>query len=207
MSESLYRATLRVTDADLPGMVLSEDGLPVELGGFRLSRDGFLDNQAMAAQGFPGSTTGDILATGRITGYLREFATPVQPELLGEGSEVMAATVVHLFHDDQEVSRWMTEKFLGDFRRFEGRELAEYQELISVQSLELEGFSDEAVGLRTVQTTPTGLASSTIADFRVGRLLGVAYAVTLGDHERAPLVTRIGQELERRMVSVALGVP
>ena len=60
------------------------------------------------------------------------------------------------------------------------------------------------MGLRTLQTSPTGLISSTIVDFRVGRLLGVAYLVTLGDVERKQLIGEMGMELERRIVRVLL---
>jgi hypothetical protein len=48
--------------------------------------------------------------------------------------------------------------------------------------------------------------SSTIIDFRVGRLLGVAYVATLGNSGRLELVERLAQALERRFVQVALEV-
>ena len=49
------------------------------------------------------------------------------------------------------------------------------------------------------------MVSSTVVDFRVGRLLGVAYVVSVGEAERKELAERLGQELERQMVRVVLG--
>ena len=87
----------------------------------------------------------------------------------------------------------------------EGQELKPGQQLISVDVLQMEGFSDEAVAIRSVQTTPVGVASSTIVDFRVGRLLGVAYNVVLGDIDRTELVRQLGVNLEMKIVRVLLG--
>ena len=56
-----------------------------------------------------------------------------------------------------------------------------------------------------VQGGPTGLISSTVIDFRVGRILGVAFVGTVGDHERMDLATEVGLALEKRIVRIALG--
>ena len=65
---------------------------------------------------------------------------------------------------------------------------------------------DQAVGLRVLQSNEPGPVSSTIIDFRVGRLLGVAYVATLGNCERLALVEQLAHALERRFVQVALEV-
>ena len=204
MSEALERATQDITEQDLASMVLVKEDLPDRFREFQRGREGPLDNETMAAQGFPGSTTEDIWATGRITGYLREFVTPIQPELMEDGSDLITATVVHLFRDRDAVSRWMEEKFLGEFQRSVGKEIGLGQQLIAADRLDYEGFYDEAVGLRTLQTSRAGLVTSSIFDFRVGRLLGVAYLVTLGDGDQHQAVGELGLELERRMVRVVL---
>ena len=49
------------------------------------------------------------------------------------------------------------------------------------------------------------MISSTVVDFRLGRLLGVAFVGTVGEHERSDLAMKIGQSLEKRMVAVVLG--
>ena len=205
MSESLYRASQAVGEADLSSMVLAREELPDELRELEFTREEVLDNETMAEQSFPGSTTEEIRGAGRMTGYLREFVSPLQPGLLHAGSNLIAATVIHLFQDGEAVSRWMTEKFLGGFQRMVGQELGGEQHLISADQLQIDGFSDEAVGIRTLQTTDTGPVSSTIVDFRVGRLLGVAYLVALGDVEQKRLVGQMGIELERKIVKVLLG--
>ena len=205
MSYSLYKATEGIGEEDLSIMVLTSSELPADFRDFQVAREGVLDNVTMASQGFPGSTTEDVMATGRITGYLREFVSPIQPENLQTDSNLIAATVVHLFRDPESVSQWMIRKFQGEFQQYVGQELTHGEQLISANPVQFEGFFDETAGLRPVQTTHLGLVSSTIVDFRVGRLLGVAYAAALGDVERAQLVREIGLGLERKIVSVVLG--
>src|SRR5262245_61639760 len=116
MSEVLHRATQTLTALDLPRLVLAQRDLPSALRGFLLSRDGPLDNETMAQQGFPGSTAERFRAIGRITGYLCEFAAPApEDEKIPLGSDLLAATVVHLFDDPEGVSRWIDEIFVGEF--------------------------------------------------------------------------------------------
>jgi hypothetical protein len=76
-----------------------------------------------------------------------------------------------------------------------------------VQRLQFHGFADEVAGLRVLQSSPIGPISSTVVDFRLGRLLGVAYVATLGNYARGELVERLGLALERKIVRVVLEVP
>ena len=117
----------------------------------------------------------------------------------------MAATVVHLFRDEQSVSQWMREEFLEQFEQNVGNPMGEEQQLIAVERLEINGLYDETVALRATHSGPDGILSSTIADFRLGRLLGVAYVVTSGETERMSLVESLAIELERQIVRVVLG--
>ena len=59
--------------------------------------------------------------------------------------------------------------------------------------------------MKVLQGGPTGLISSTVVDFRVGRILGVAFLGTVGDHQRLELATELGLALENRIVRIALG--
>ena len=192
MSDALEAATRAIRGEDLPYMAIPAEELPGVLTGFQEWRHGELDNETMAA-------------TGRITGYLREFVTPLNAGLGLPELDLMAATVVHLFNDSDQVSRWMRDRFLGEFKSFVGKELGHDQKLISADEVTVDGFSDESVGLHTSQMTESGLISSTVVDFRVGRLLGVAYMVATGDVKRLEPVTEMGLALERRMVRVVLG--
>jgi len=208
MSEALHRATLTITEADLPRMVLDRHELPPPLRDFLPVRTGILDNDTMAQQGFPGSSAERFRAVGRLTGYLQEFAAPSpESEQLPPGYDIAAATVVHLFDDPQGVSRWIAEVFLRDFETNIDQELQPDQRLLMVQRLEFHGFADEVAGLRVLQSSPIGPISSTVVDFRIGRLLGVAYVATVGNHERQELVERLGRMLERKIVRVVLEVP
>ena len=205
MSEAFDHASRSVGEESLALMALTSGELLPDLRKFQVAREGPLDNGAMAAQGFPGNTTWEINKTGRLNGYLREFVSPIHPALLQDGSDLIVASVVHLFEEPEQVSQWMEKKFLGEFKSFVGRELSEDQILVRAQQIEVEGYSDKAVGLHSLQTTDAGLVSSTVVDFRVGRVLGVAYVVSLGDVERKQLATQVGLILERRVVKVLLG--
>ena len=44
---------------------------------------------------------------------------------------------------------------------------------------------------------PAGLLSSTVIDFRVGRLLGVAFVGSIGEHDRSELATEMALALEK----------
>ena len=206
MSEALNRATRSIREADLPRMVLDLHELPPEFQGFHPSRDGALDNAIMAEQGFPGNSAESFAALGRITGYVQEFAAPVaRGEAIPVGYDLAVASVVHLFEDAQGVSRWMREIFLGQFEANTGRELHSGQHLLMVERLPFQGFSDEVAGLRVLQSGPQGPVSSTVVDFRVGRLLGVVYLATFGNCERRAAVEHLGHALERKIVRVVLG--
>jgi hypothetical protein len=206
MSEALNRATHSIREADLPRMVLDLAELPPEFQGFHPSRDGILDNATMAEQGFPGNSAERFIALGRITGSVREFAAPVpRGEVIPVGYDIVAATVVHLFEEPQGVSRWMQEIFLGQFEANAGEEIHPNQRLLMVERLPFRGFSDDVVGLRVLQSGPQGPVSSTVVDFRVGRLLGVVYIAAFGNCERQAIVERLGHALERKIVRVVLG--
>ncbi len=206
MSEALNRATRTTTEAMLPQMVLDQDELPAELRDLLPARAEILDNDTMAEQGFPGNSAESFRALGRITGFMREFAARMpRGESIPVGYDLAAATVVHLFDDAQGVSRWMQEIFLEQFEANVDTELHPGQHLLMVERLSFHGFSDEATGLRVLQSGPTGLVSSTVVDFRVGRLLGVAYVATFGNCERRALAEHLGLDLERKIVRVVLG--
>jgi hypothetical protein len=206
MSEALNRATRSIIDTDLPRMVLDLRELPLEFQDFHPTRDGILDNATMAEQGFAGSSAEHFAAIGRLTGYVQEFAAPLPAgEAIPVGYDLAVATVAHLFEDAVGVSRWMQEIFLGQFEANVGQELHPGQHLLMVERLPFEGFSDEVVGLRVLQSGPQGPVSSTVVDFRIGRLLGVVYAAAFGNCERRALVERIGHTFERKIVRVVLG--
>ena len=200
----LDRATFSVTESSLELMVLTKGELPQHFHSLNLTREGILDNQTMAEQGFAGNTPERLCSAGRVTGYMREFgetsATAAQ-----DGFDFQAATVAHIFENPDSVSGWMHEVFLKDFEEKVGESVGEDHQLISAQRLEPNGFFDEAVALKVLQGGPSGLISSTVVDFRVGRILGVAFVGTVGDHERLEMAIQLGLELEKRIVRVVLG--
>jgi hypothetical protein len=201
---ALTRATQRVAERDLEFMVLVRDDLPPGLRGYRLLREGVLDNEKMSQHGFPGNTAERYLRAGRINGYSREFgpAAAAAPE---DGVDFVAASVAHLFESPGAVVRWMHDIFLKDFADNVGQAMGQGFQLVSVHQLRPAGFFDEAVALRVLQGGPAGLVSSTVIDFRVGRVLGVVFVATVGDHQRLEAATELGRALEKRIVRVALG--
>ena len=198
------QASFAVTEGNLELMVLDREDLPAGLDGDNVLREGVLNNETMAQQGFPGSSVDRLRGAGRISGYIREF-TPAPDMMVGEGSILMAATVVHLFDNLDQVDSWMHDIFIKEFEDNVGQELSHGDELISVRRVEPVGFYDQAVGLRVLQGSAAGLHSSNVIDFRVGRVLGVAYVGSVGDHEHHELTTQLGLALEKRIVSVVLG--
>ncbi|WP_089936015.1 hypothetical protein [Candidatus Entotheonella palauensis] len=206
MSQALHRAVQLMTAEDLPSMVLSHRDLPASLQDFIPRRQNYLDNHTMAENGMPGSSAERFREVGRITGYLQEFNAPVpENNVIPPGYDVQAASVVHLFDDPNGVARWIDEVFLHDFEANVNEEIHPDQHLLAAERLPLEGFSDVSAGLRVVHGTPKGTASSTVVDFRVGRILGVVYVVTLGNYTRLEVTQELGLALERKIVRVVLG--
>ena len=201
---SLDRATFGVSDADLGLMVLEKPELPEEFLGHQVVREGPLNNEAMAENGFANSTAERFKQAGRINGFMREFG-PTSNMSAPDGFNFLAASVAHLFDTPDSVVGWMQDVFLKDFEENIGEGVGEGHQLVSAQRLEPKSFFDEAVALRVLQGGPTGLISSTVIDFRVGRILGVAFVGTVGDHERIDLATKVGLALEKRIVRIALG--
>ena len=135
---------------------------------------------------------------------MRELG-PTSNMAMSDGFDFMAASVVHLFDSPDSVHGWMHEIFLKDFEDRVGESVGQGHQLVSATRLEPTGFFDEAVGLRVLQGGVDGLISSTVVDFRVGRLLGVVFIGVVGDHARLDQVVQLGQILEKRIGSVVLG--
>jgi hypothetical protein len=206
MSQALHRAAQRMTSEDLPSMVLSQRDLPASLHDFMQRRQEYLDNDTMAEKGLPGSSAERFREVGRMTGYLREFCAPLQEgDAIPPGHDLEVASVVHLFDDPDGVARWIDEVFLHDFEANVDQEIHPGQHILAADRLPIQGFSDISAGLRVVQSTPYGNMSSTVVDFRLGRILGVVYVVTMGNYSRLEMTQELGLALERRIVRVVLG--
>ena len=204
---ALLEATRGVPPEELQWMMLTRDRLPAELGGFDMLRETELDNETMAKHGFGDRTAESLRELGRITGYAREFVVPQgAPTLREEPAEiVMAATVVHLFEDEAAVERWIDDVFVRDFRNHVGDEAESGQKLTGVEVLNVTGLSDHAAALLAIHEVPDGILASTVVDFRVGRLLGVAYVVAKDDVTLLDLARELALNLEQQMVRVVLG--
>ena len=206
-SSSLLEATSAVVAADLEWMVLTRDQLPAEVSGFEMLRESEVDNGTMAEHGAGERTAHSLRELGRVTGYVRGFALHQgAPTLSAEPAEILlAATVVHLFDNQDAVGHWIDEVFVRDFRDRVGKETGSGHLLTGVEVLEVSGFDDQAAALLAVQEVADEVLGSTIVDFRVGRLLGVAYAVAKRDVVLKELAQEMGLQLERQMVRVTLG--
>ena len=204
-TSALTRATYRVTEDTLEEMVLEKSEFPGDFQAHQVVREGELDNERLARNGFVGSTAQRFQEAGRVTGTMRELG-PTSNMAMVDGFDFMAASVVHLFDTPESVSSWMHEIFLKDFEDHVGDSVGQGHQLVAANRIETDGFFDESVALRVLQGGPSGLISSTVVDFRLGRLLGVAFIGTIGDYERADLTMQIGRALEKRMASVVLGV-
>jgi hypothetical protein len=204
---ALLDAVHNVLTNELPYMALNSSQLPDELARFELLREAELDNETMAKHGFGQKTADDLAELGRISGYVREFVVHQGAATLqDEPAEiVMAATVVHLFETEDAVKRWIDESFVRDFRDNVGKESTEGQVLQGVEILEVEGLHDYAASLLVIHEMPDAVLASTIIDFRMGNLLGVAYVVAKRDITLSALAKELALALEQQMVRVALG--
>ena len=203
-SFSIDRATYSVGESALDVMVLEKSAFPESFQGHQIIREGTLDNDTLAQNGFEGTTSKRFSEAGRVTGGMRELG-PTSNMAMVDGFDFMAASVVHLFDSPDSVHNWMHEIFLKDFEDRVGESVGQGHQLVSATRLNPQGFFDETVGLKVLQGGIDGLISSTVIDFRVGRLLGVVFIGVVGDHDRLEQVEKLGQDLEKRIVSVVLG--
>ena len=203
-SFSIDRATYSVGESALDLMVLEKAEFPEAFQGHQIIREGTLDNDTLAENGFEGTTAERFADAGRVTGVMRELG-PTSNMAMVDGFDFMAASVVHLFDSPDSGHSWMHEIFLKDFEDRVGESVGQGHQLVSATLLEPQGFFDEAVGLKVLQGGVDGLISSTVIDFRVGRLLGVVFIGAVGDHDRLEQVEKLGQDLEKRIVKVVLG--
>ena len=203
MSISISQATMELKENDLPNMVLVEDDLLSTYSGFETLREGELDNRFLAEHGFSGSTERRFRDAGRITGYSREFFSPTT-RMDMDGADMSIGSVAHLFDTPADVSGWMRDIFLKDFSDNVGVELENGQRMIEVEELEPQGFFDEAVALKAAHESPGQIISSTVVDFRVGRILGVIFVTTVGNHARLDEATTLGIAMEKLIVAAAL---
>ncbi len=201
---SLSQATYRISESDLEFMVLDKGDIPSAFSGYQVVREGVLDNEMMAEHGFSGSTPERFKKAGRINGFMREFG-PTADMGVFDGFNFVGATVTHLFDEPGSVTNWMHDVFIKDFESNLGESVGNEQQLISLEHLDPNGLFDEAVSLKVLQGGATGLVSSTVIDFRVGRILGVAFVGAVGDHLRLEQATELALALERRIVRVVLG--
>ena len=203
MQVSITQATMELRENDLPNMVLLEDDLAPPFDGFSAVREGDLDNATLAEHGFSGATETRFRDAGRIAGYVREFVSPTA-RLDMDGDDLIIGSVAHLFDTPENVSRWMRDIFLKDFSENVGAVLENGQRMIEVEELAPCGFFDDAVALKTVHDSSGQIISSTVIDFRVGRILGVVYVATVGDHTRLHEATTLGIAMEKLIVTAAL---
>ena len=204
MSNRLVQATFGIYESDLPKLALSAYDLPSRYQSYTQTREDDLDNYTMAVTGFPGATEERFRAIGRIGGFVREFwSSTVDTD--ADGTDVLVGSVAHLFDNPDGVHAWMHDVFLHDFQNNIGSDAGEDQILVGADRFTPEGFYDEAVGLRASYNRSGLQITATIIDFRVGRILGVAYIATTGDHARVEEVTDLGLKLEESIVGVVLG--
>ena len=205
MTDAITTATFAIDLDDLSDMMLDREDLPQQFHDFMMTKDGPLDNDEFAEGGFPDSTGDEFREAGRISGYVREFVRPPEPVPFLDGADFVASTAVHLFDDSESVFGWINDVFIKKFDENVGRDLPHEQRITQVDRMNPSGFYHEAAALRVLYDVAGEQVSSTIVDFRLGRLLGVAFVLTLGDAARLALAQEAASALERKMVGRVLG--
>lgn len=179
--------------------------LPSQFHCFQLTKDGPLDNAELAEGSFPGNTVESYREAGRISGHVREFVRPAESVPFAPGTDIVVCTTVHLFETPQTVSDWISDVFLKQFEEQVGRDLPQEHRITEIERLQPQGFYDETAALRVLYDVTGEQVSSTIVDFRIGRLLGVAFVLTLGEAERLEPTRQAALTLERSIVAHILG--
>ena len=139
-------------------MVLDKPGFPAQFQGHQVVREGTLDNDTLAQNGFDGNTGERFRLAGRVTGMMRELG-PTSNMAMSDGFDFIAASVVHLFDTPDSVYAWMHDIFLKDFEDRVGESVGQGHQLVSATRLFPQGFFDEAVGLKVLQGGADGHAS------------------------------------------------
>ena len=206
VSSALTRATYRVTEETLEDMVLEKSEFPSGFQSHQVVREGELDNERLARNGFAGSTAHRFLEAGRVTAQMRELGPTSRHgdvRRLRLHVRFGSAPVRHPRVGEQLDARYISEGLRGPRGRQRGPGASTGSgHPPRNQRLLRRVCSPQGAARRA----PAGLISSTVVDFRLGRLLGVAFIGTIGDHQRAELTMQIGQALEKRMAAVVLGV-
>ncbi len=205
MTDPITKATLGVRRVDLQDMMPETAELPGQFHNFQQTKDGPLDNEELAEGSFPGNTAEYYREAGRISGHVREFVRPAESVPFPPGADIVVCTTVHMFDAPGSVSNWISNVFLKQFEEQVGRDLPHEHRIAEIERLEPQGFYDETAALRVLYDVTGDQVSSTIVDFRIGRLLGVAFVLTLGDDERLALAVQAALILERKMVAHVLG--
>ena len=205
VTDTITKATFAIRVEDLPDMLPEREDFPQQFHDFMMTKDGPLDNDEFAEGGFPDSTGAEFREAGRISGYVREFVKPPEPVPFLDGIDFVASSAVHLFDDPESVFGWINDVFIKKFDENVGRDLPHDQRITQVDRMSTSGFYHEAAALRVLYDVAGEQVSSTIVDFRLGRLLGVAFVLTLGDATRLPLAQEAASALERKMVGRILG--
>lgn len=205
--DRLSQLTRTITPDDLRAMTLDRSQLPGELAGFEELRKADLDNAAYARSGDVAITTEALAEANRLDGYETGFAVPQGGSTLAEEpAELLeASTAVHLFERPEDAQAWIDATFVDGFLRSVGETDALDRRVTGVERLDAHGFYGHAAGMFVLRDVPGGELASTIVEFQVGRVLGVATAVAKVDRTYLDLACDLGSRLERQIVRVVLG--
>ncbi len=205
--DRLSQLTLGVMSGDLRFMALDKSQLPDELAGFESLREEDLDNETFAKRSDGPDTVESLTEANRLNGYEVGFIVPQGGSTLAEEpSELLeASTAVHLFERAEDAQAWIDKAFVARLRRSVGETDAMDRKVTGVEVLRPSGFHGYSAGLLVLREVPGGELVSTIVEFQVGRVIGVATAVAKVDKTYLDLAVELGSRLERQIVRVVLG--
>ena len=213
LGDELERALQSVAENDLAIMVLPQEVLGEEFAGLEIDDDsGFVDNEEAADDTIdPEDTAENLERAGRVNGYELGYEAADWFSLLEAGEGVLSVgTDVDLFRDGGVASDFVA-KQLGDYLRLKGEEIEAGITLEEVETFQVPGLADEAVGVRSRITFGDAQMYGTFVGFRLDRLLGSAAIGRADDANVNSQVEEIARALEQRIEGVLLrevgGVP
>lgn len=207
VEDRIAQMTLSVSPDALRQMVLDLPLLPSELRRFELLQEAAIDNHTLANRSGGRDTIESLTEAGRLDGYHMSFAVEQGSSTLAEepADLLEVSTSVHLFEKPDDVRGWIENSFIKRLRDSVGHEDQQGQRITGVELLSPSGFHASCGGLLILQDVPGGELATTVVEFELGRILGVATAVAKVDLSYLNLVNQIGLELERQIVRVVLG--
>jgi hypothetical protein len=191
--------------AKLPSMVLPLRAFAPSGKGFEMAREsGRVDNREAARDDIQSGVTARALTrSGRVDGYELTFEDPHGFRMRSQPGPYSLGTEVELFRDGAAASAFLRRQ-RSEFKRARGR-TRQGVRIVDVDTLDIGGVGDEAVGIRASLTARAAGGFTTMVGFRRGRIVGSATVLQAVEVDSMSQMKRIAGALDDRINAVMAG--